>query len=863
MVHQFFRDIANGLRALKNANIIHRDIKPENILLCNKKSLPTPAPKDYVVKLADFGTSRFLQLGELAQTFCGTITYMAPEIQLRKRYNNSADLWSTGLLLLRCIAGADCFLQTISVMEDDLATFFLEYENSAKSLPLHFNSDCEISNGLKKLIEGLLIVKPDARLNFERFFHYFSEEATESSNSLNIKNTLYSKFEEMTFYASPAGTSNSNDVPSASDDQFVDDILHGHEHRFYNFSDVRVFVTTFNVNGRAPPEKLGKWLQFDNDNLPHLIAIGLQEMDLSLGTYVVENSIRQDEWLFTLKQNLPDAYKQVECVRLIGIFLVLYKHEKAKIRVSDFCTSVVATGFLRFGNKGGVGISLVINDTLVCFINSHFATGSNELNKRNQDFRDISQMRFSNGRTIYDHHVIFWLGDLNYRLNTALTYEEVVRECNNDGYKELFAFDQLKEQQRLKIAFNDFVEPDILSFKPTYKFDVGTSNWDTSEKRCVPAWCDRILWRSLDKHTKVQTHLYTSVDSVLFSDHKPVAAHFFLTVKTINQKKKNAIYEEILRESDKKANELLPQITLSSTEFNFGPVYYKQPTVLILTIRNTGKSATRFMFRPAQQSETMPDNWLSITPKSSLIEVGAQIDITLQVVVDNEQAWKITDGNSSELMCILVIGLDQGRDHFVIVQANYQKSCFGSSFIALLEKPNVLPQTEDWLTDLSDNSSQTSEVNGDPRVPIIVFWLINALRIRGLKNIKFDESFSENTFYRIRDCLDQGRYKDLLLSPTDVTFTSSIYSAFLQLLDSFKESIIPEICSINGLNMEDPYSYSRFRATLPPSHLNMFDYLIEFFRDLMIENLEAQSQVPLLADLIFRKKPMKRVSFLR
>jgi hypothetical protein len=74
-------------------------------------------------------------------------------------------------------------------MEDDLEEFFLEYEISAKSLPLHFNSDCEISNGLKKIIEGLLIVKPDARLNFERFFRYFSEAATESSwtNSLNIK----------------------------------------------------------------------------------------------------------------------------------------------------------------------------------------------------------------------------------------------------------------------------------------------------------------------------------------------------------------------------------------------------------------------------------------------------------------------------------------------------------------------------------------------------------------------------------------------------------------------------------------------------------------------------------------------------
>lgn len=127
------------------------------------------------------------------------------------------------------------------------------------------------------------------------------------------------------------------------------------------------------------------------------------------------------------------------------------------------------------------------------------------------------------------------------------------------------------------------------------------------------------------------------MESVSFSDHKPVTANFFLTVKSVDQKKKNAVYEEILRESDKKANELLPQITLSSTDFNFGSVYYRQPTVLILTIHNTGKTATRFMFRPAHQSETMPDNWLSITPKSSFIEVGAKIDITLQVVVDNEQ----------------------------------------------------------------------------------------------------------------------------------------------------------------------------------------------------------------------------------
>lgn len=34
-------------------------------------------------------------------------------------------------------------------------------------------------------------------------------------------------------------------------------------------------------------------------------------MDLALGTYVTDSSVRQDEWLFVLKRNIPNIYKQV------------------------------------------------------------------------------------------------------------------------------------------------------------------------------------------------------------------------------------------------------------------------------------------------------------------------------------------------------------------------------------------------------------------------------------------------------------------------------------------------------------------------------------------------------------------------
>lgn len=71
-------------------------------------------------------------------------------------------------------------------------------------------------------------------------------------------------------------------------------------------------------------------------------------------------------------------------MRLVGIFMVLYKNSQSKLDIQNVSTSIVPTGFLKFGNKGGVGISLDINDTMVCFVNSHLAAGNGELARRNQ-----------------------------------------------------------------------------------------------------------------------------------------------------------------------------------------------------------------------------------------------------------------------------------------------------------------------------------------------------------------------------------------------------------------------------------------------------------------------------------------------
>ncbi|CAD5206506.1 unnamed protein product [Bursaphelenchus okinawaensis] len=624
---------------------------------------------------------------------------------------------------------------------------------------------------------------------------------------------------------------------------FIDDLLHTQESRFCTFTNAKIHATTFNVNGKSPPDYLGNWLTFDSENLPHFLVIGLQEMDLALGTYVTDNASRQHEWLYVLQRNIPNTYVQIDCVRLIGIFIVAYQLQPSQFAVSEVQSGIVPTGFLKFGNKGGVGISMKINDSYYCFINSHLAAGGGELSRRNQDFRDISQMKFADGKGIYDHDAVIWLGDLNYRLNSSFSYEEVVHKCNSNNFIGLFHHDQLKEQQRVKTAFNAFHE-ETPSFRPTYKFDVGTSTWDTSEKRRVPAWCDRVLYWTKDKTVKLKQVTYESREAVVFSDHKPVCSNFQAEIKKVDKKKRNLVYDELLRETDRKTNDLLPSIQVSSTEVSFGQVYFRQPSVKVLTIKNTGITATRFAFANKHQSSDLPENWLTLTPKSSFIDVDDEVEVTLQVVVDNEEAWKID--KRTELNCILVIRLDKGRDYFLVVNAVYEPSCFGVALESLLGKG--IQKKEELLIDFSDDTQNT----GKPKnIPPPILYMVQALRKVGLNRIRYDETFSDDAFFIIRDVMEKEQYHSL--GEIAQSHPSTLYSTLHVFLRSLRSSLLTSIPLVG--NVPEVDSFYKYVASITPPSKEVFNFLVIFFRELNAVNKLSLSQMEIIVGSIFRKVP--------
>ena len=88
-----------GVGNLHSKGIVHRDLKLENIMI----------DSDGYIKIIDFGLARLLENDEVAQTYCGTAEYFAPEVLKQCGYDNMVDYWAIGILLYEMIVGVTPF----------------------------------------------------------------------------------------------------------------------------------------------------------------------------------------------------------------------------------------------------------------------------------------------------------------------------------------------------------------------------------------------------------------------------------------------------------------------------------------------------------------------------------------------------------------------------------------------------------------------------------------------------------------------------------------------------------------------------------------------------------------------------------
>ncbi|KAM1037361.1 hypothetical protein EV1_031845 [Malus domestica] len=143
-----FRHLMKVVKYCHENGVVHRDLKPENILLATTSS---SSP----IKLADFGLATYIKPGQKLHGTVGSPFYIAPEV-LAGGYNQSADVWSAGVILYILLSGVPPFWgKTKSRIFD-----------AVRVADLWFPPDPwgHISASAKELIAGMLCVDPSRRL---------------------------------------------------------------------------------------------------------------------------------------------------------------------------------------------------------------------------------------------------------------------------------------------------------------------------------------------------------------------------------------------------------------------------------------------------------------------------------------------------------------------------------------------------------------------------------------------------------------------------------------------------------------------------------------------------------------------------
>lgn len=126
---------------------------------------------------------------------------------------------------------------------------------------------------------------------------------------------------------------------------------------------------------------------------------------------------------------------------------------------------------------------------------------------------------------------VVWAGDLNYRIKAPRAVVDQL--LTEDMHEVLVENDQLLLERRRHRAFAGYQEGP-LNFRPTYKFDAESDVYDTSAKRRIPSWTDRILYASCSEANEnrsrkgLQLNAYLSLPELRSSDHRPVLASFVL-----------------------------------------------------------------------------------------------------------------------------------------------------------------------------------------------------------------------------------------------------------------------------------------------------------------------------------------------
>lgn len=362
-------------------------------------------------------------------------------------------------------------------------------------------------------------------------------------------------------------------------------------------ASLSLYIITFNcaqtlIDTAAVASQL--FVGLEDTKLPDLIVISLQEIaplceSFIGGSFLVPYFAKFEDAVKIATKKLAgdstDRYTSI-VARNVGMTAIMV-FAKDPAAIEGIETAGVGLGASEMGNKGAVGVRLSYRDvnssgdtsTELTFVAAHLAAMEEELERRNEDWKNIvrglvfsstTRERLGNATSssaagledeqpllsvsprsasIYKSSShLFVAGDLNYRTSilkpSPLDHRDSFPQPHHDEasprhHINLFGNDQLTQEREAGRTLHGLVEAPV-TFPPTYKYtsdepflvpDDEIPRWSWAKHRW-PSWCDRILyldvppWLERKAAAEITPHKYVALPLFPTSDHRAVALAF-------------------------------------------------------------------------------------------------------------------------------------------------------------------------------------------------------------------------------------------------------------------------------------------------------------------------------------------------
>ncbi|KAF6751635.1 DNase I-like protein [Ephemerocybe angulata] len=579
---------------------------------------------------------------------------------------------------------------------------------------------------------------------------------------------------------------------------------------------------------------------------PDVIVLGFQELDLSTEALIYSlGTAREDAWcraVFASLGEKAEKYEKLVSRQLVGMLIVVIVKKSLKGCFTDIKATSAGAGILGvMGNKGATAVRVTFTppgasgSTVLTFVNAHLAAFDEMVDKRNQDFHDLSkrltfevtwpseedqELDYSLPTlSAYESDALFWMVYLNYRVDIPdLDMRRILREEGwdaSDKFESFLRYDQLVKAQKHEKAFVGFRESAISHF-PTYRFSSGLGmdvlGYDLKRK---PAWTDRILYIP-SPTCRVEPLAYVAYPQITMSDHRPVAADFRVDVDFLNREEYVSSLKLRYREVDHlEGTQERRGLQIDNAYLDFGTLQYQVPQVRTVKVTNASKGPCAFRFIPVQNDSPIHPEWLSIEPLTGVLLPEDSIELTLTAYVSNSIATTL-NRQPNDLSGTLILHTLLGKDHFISVSAEYERTCFGNSLAYLTKLPGPIRSFK-ASTDLLDEKHRK---NAPTEIHRLVNWLMT--NTASTERV-FLEPGDEATIGKIRGCLDTG--DDFPWNPEenkDAQIAFSFGSTLLLLLDSLPDPVIPGILHPKCVEMTNRDEAFELLDAVHPAAVNVW-----------------------------------------